>query len=187
MKPLLADTAVQAAVEPLRQHALCEALQQLKEEHVPLVQAAERLGRLAEGIGSGPDVEDWTLPLEALGREAAAFAEQLEPHLLREEAGLFPVLTLYMGRRAGPMEEMEQEQEHIRSALRRFHYALRQTEGTTADAGEAQAMADLVQEACMRFVKLAAKEERVLLPIAEQLLTADEKEQLMMTYFKLIC
>ncbi len=142
---------------------LCTALARLKDEHGPLVEKMAELQMLvkqmnAEKAGSNESA------LQELQRRTAAFVAELDPHSAREEGVLFPMMAKYIGREVGPIAVMEFEHDQAKSNLRRFR-----------EEGFTEYLVDAVDILLQHF----AKEEQVLFPMAQQMLTEDEKQELL--------
>ncbi len=143
-----------------------DALQALRQDHEAVRQALA-------------DLERWLArsPEEAGGEDLDAavrfLAEDLEPHLAREETALFPVLERHIGREGGPVQVMLLEHEDLRRLWPAFRGAV--AEGRWPEAARlGRALAEL----------LAAhvhKEDMVLFPLAEHLLAPEELEEVRRT------
>ncbi|MGP3561423.1 MULTISPECIES: hemerythrin domain-containing protein [Geobacillus] len=156
---------------------LCAGLAQLKQEHGPLRAQMEQLLATAEAIGQGAD-RNWREPLAELRKKTASFVAVLDPHSEREEGVLFPMMAEYIGRTSGPIAVMEYEHEQAKARLSMF---LEKTTHLpeTVDSEQALTLAGAVIEAHHILDEHFMKEENVLFPMAERLLSAEEKEELL--------
>lgn len=156
---------------------LCAPLAQLKREHGPLREQMDAFAREAQHIGDASDITDWRDPLETLKASVDAFVRELDPHSEREEGHLFPLMAKYIGRTTGPIAVMEYEHDMAKRNLKAFREEVeRLTE--PVDAGRAKEIASLALQAHAILTDHFMKEENVLFPMAENMLNAEEKEQL---------
>ncbi|MDQ0246454.1 hemerythrin-like domain-containing protein [Bacillus fengqiuensis] len=156
---------------------LCEPLQTLKNEHGPLTAQMEQLYQSSNLIGNNPSIDNWVEQINALKEDVVTFVQHLEPHSEREEGILFPMMAAYIGREMGPIAVMEYEHDQAKSHLGTF---LEKTDNlnTEVKANEAKDLADLVIQAYFILKEHFSKEENVLFPMAEQMLSDEEKEEL---------
>ena len=159
------------------QVTLCEPLAQLKREHGPLREQMDAFAREAAEIGMDREITDWTPQLAALKQKVEAFVRELDPHSEREEGTLFPLMAKYIGRQTGPIAVMEYEHELAKQNLKQFSEAVEQLQGT-ADTGRAKEIASYALQAHAVLTDHFMKEENVLFPMAENMLNAEEKEEL---------
>lgn len=106
-----------------------------------------------------------------------AFVHELDPHSEREEGVLFPMMAQYIGRTSGPIAVMEYEHDQAKQRLASF---LEKTAELPEAVGRdgAAALADMVIDAYHILAEHFMKEENVLFPMAERLLSDEEKETL---------
>ncbi|MCG3085660.1 hemerythrin domain-containing protein [Anoxybacillus sp. LAT_35] len=152
--------------------SLCPPLQRLKDEHGPLNEEKYALFVAAKGIYDGKE-EDVVQALIRLREKVQQFLQHLDPHSRREEDVLFPMMERYIGKQFGPIAVMEYEHQEAKQNIATF---LQKTE--TIRSEEAKQLASYVMNAYMILTDHFAKEEQVLFPMAEKLLSAEEKEQL---------
>ncbi len=157
--------------------ALCAPLAQLKQEHIPLYAQMNAFAQKAANIGQDAGVADWRPALTELHQEVAAFSEALETHSEREEAHLFTAMARYIGRDVGPIAVMEYEHEQARVHLSRFAAAVEAASGPFR-AEEARDVAASAVQAQTILTDHFYKEENVLFPMAERMLSGQEKETL---------
>lgn len=156
---------------------LCEPLAQLKREHGPLREQMDTFARMAAEIGENAEQADWSRQLAELKAQVDAFVRELDPHSDREEGALFPLMAKYIGRQVGPIAVMEYEHEVAKQNLKMFREAVEQATGPV-DAARAKEIAAYALQAHAVLTDHFMKEENVLFPMAENMLNADEKEEL---------
>ncbi len=156
---------------------LCPALQQLKAEHEPLNDQKKELFEIAQKISQNKEVENWKDALLNLREKVQAFIDHLDPHSEREEGVLFPMMAEYIGRTSGPIAVMEYEHDQAKRNIAAF---LEQTAtlSEVVDSETAKQLAFYVINAYHILTEHFMKEENVLFPMAEKLLSAQEKEEL---------
>lgn len=153
---------------------LSEGLQQLKDEHPPLLGMLDELLKLCEMIEAGEQMEE---NFGLLRPAVIDFLAELEPHSEREEGVLFEMMAAYIGREMGPIAVMEYEHDQAKRFIGTF---LHQTKDDTAEFTEEQMIenATLIKNANYTLVSHFSKEEGILFPMAENMLTAEEKQEL---------
>lgn len=142
----------------------CLALHQLIEEHKPLREEIAEIRTFAKSVKPQCEEERFNELYDRVVR----FEKRLTPHSQREDDILFPLLGKYMNRQSGMLAEMESEHEQADHHLDRF---------LDAAKGEEKRIDDLVQ-ACSVLSHHFMKEENVLFPRAEKMLSEDEKKEL---------
>ncbi len=154
---------------------LSEGLQQLKNEHPPLLNKLAELLKLCLEIEDGENTRE---NFAKLRPSVIEFFEELEPHSEREEGVLFEMMAAYIGRKSGPIAVMEYEHDRAKTLIGTF---LKNTENGPEGYSEAQMKEDtaLVKEANYTLVDHFSKEENVLFPMAERMLTQEEKQELL--------
>ncbi len=106
---------------------LSAGLQQLKDEHHPLLEMLATLLDLTLKIEEGEKMEENFTKLRPLVVE---FLTELEPHSDREEGVLFEMMAAYIGREMGPIAVMEYEHDQAKRFIGTF---LHNTRSGTAD------------------------------------------------------
>jgi regulator of cell morphogenesis and NO signaling len=159
------------------QVTLCEPLAQLKREHGPLMEQMDAFAREATEIGMDQEKTDWRPQLAKLKEKVDAFVRELDPHSEREEGTLFPLMAKYIGRQVGPIAVMEYEHDTAKQNLKKFGEAMEQVEGPV-DAARAKEIVSYALQAHAVLTDHFMKEEHVLFPMAENMLNAEEKEEL---------
>ncbi|WP_246009199.1 hemerythrin domain-containing protein [Brevibacillus fluminis] len=154
---------------------LCLPLQRLLVEHRSLGEKMNQLTNLAKELkrSSEPVSGQFLKELYELG---SAFRTELEHHSKREEEGLFPMMVTYIGREMGPVAEMEHEHSQAKVNLTLFLHVFEK--GKPAEHDEIIAALTHLQMSVELLIQHFFKEEKVLFPMAEQLLNHEEKEQL---------
>jgi hemerythrin-like domain-containing protein len=102
---------------------------------------------------------------------------ELGPHSEREEKVLFRMMETYLGVGMGPVAVMEYEHEQAKSLIGRF---LEKTSIQSEQLGlqQMKEYSSLVKNAYLTLVDHFSKEEKVLFPMAERMLTNEEKSEL---------
>ena len=155
---------------------LSAPLQQLMDEHVSLRADMDHFYEITEDIEfeSGPAV----LQLFAkLFEMVSAFTVKLKAHSKREEEGLFPMMNRRLGENDRTIETMEFEHEKAEQHLQDF---LTETgkKGLSIDENAAQWITVYAVQAHATLTQHFAKEEKILFPMAEKILSVEEKEEL---------
>jgi regulator of cell morphogenesis and NO signaling len=153
---------------------LSEGLQQLKNEHPPLLGMLDGLLILCKRIEAGEQMEE---NFSLLRYAVIDFLAELEPHSEREEGILFEMMAAYIGREMGPIAVMEYEHDQAKKFIGMFlHNTKDGTEGFIKE--KIVENAQLIKNANHTLVSHFSKEESILFPMAENLLTAEEKQEL---------
>jgi len=159
------------------QAVLCEPLAQLKREHGPLRAQMDAFAQDAQQIGMDQEQTNWSLQLAELKTKVDAFIRELDPHSEREEGTLFPLMANYIGRTVGPIAVMEYEHDQAKQNLKTF-MEMAERETGFVDAADAKKIAEYALRAHAILTEHFMKEENVLFPMAENMLSAAEKDQL---------
>ncbi|MFB3162685.1 hemerythrin domain-containing protein [Neobacillus sp. 179-C4.2 HS] len=149
---------------------LSKGLHQLKSEHPSLLAQLEGLYNLTQQIEAGYDEEKFV----RLISKVKEFKAALDPHSEREEGVLFPMMGVYIGTTSGPIAVMEYEHDQAKANIHEF---LKNANSFQAD-DEKKNLAALIKSAYLILTEHFAKEENVLFPMAERMLSDDEKEEL---------
>jgi regulator of cell morphogenesis and NO signaling len=159
-----------------RNIVLSDPLQQLKDEHVSLREDMNLFYEIAEEIEfeSGLAVVELFAKLH---QQISAFTHKLKAHSKREEEGLFPMMNRHLGEEDRTIEAMEFEHEKAEQHLEDFLTEAEQA-GATIDENAAQWITVFAVQAYATLIQHFANEEKVLFPMAEDILTAEEKEEL---------
>lgn len=149
---------------------LSKGLNQLKSEHPPLLAQLEGLFTLTQRI----EEDEIEKNFEELISKVNEFKEALDPHSEREEGVLFPMMGVYIGTTSGPIAVMEYEHDQAKAKIHEF---LEKADSTQI-VEEKKNSAELVKDAYYILTEHFAKEENVLFPMAERMLSDVEKEEL---------
>lgn len=151
---------------------LSAGLAQLKAEHPSLLAKLEEMLRLTEQIDKGIDME---AIFANLITNVKLFKEELDPHSEREEGVLFPMMGVYIGTTAGPIAVMEYEHEQAKKLL---HLFLEKTKQEHLSEEEIKMGAEWIKNVYMILTEHFTKEENILFPMAERMLSDKEKAEL---------
>ncbi|MFK9094469.1 hemerythrin domain-containing protein [Bacillus salipaludis] len=154
------------------QAELSEGLKQLKSEHPPLLDQLEGLYGLTQKIDQETDIDHNFGELIVKVKELKA---ALDPHSEREEGVLFPMMGVYIGTTSGPIAVMEYEHDQAKANIAAF---LAKAEAGQTSTDEKKKLAELIQNAYSILTEHFSKEENVLFPMAERMLTGEEKAEL---------
>lgn len=153
---------------------LSEGLQQLKNEHGPLLDKLGQLLRISLKIEEGEAMDE---NFSKLRPAVEDFLADLEPHSEREEGVLFEMMAGYIGREMGPIAMMEYEHEQAKNFI--GTYLDNTKNGIEGYTNEQMVQnAALIKNANYVLVSHFSKEESILFPMAENLLTEEEKKEL---------
>ncbi|ULT58391.1 hemerythrin domain-containing protein [Neobacillus drentensis] len=155
------------------QGELSEGLARLKGEHPALRAQMEGLYRLTQKMDQEINVE---ANFKELIIKVKEFKGALDPHSEREEGVLFPMMGVYIGTTSGPIAVMEYEHDQAKSNIGAFLQKAEVGESTTE---EMKKIAELVQNAYFILTDHFNKEENVLFPMAERMLSDEEKTELL--------
>lgn len=155
---------------------LSAPLQQLMDEHVLLRADMDHFYEITEDIEfeSGPAV---VLLFAKLYERVSAFTHKLKAHSKREEAGLFPMMNFHLGEKDRTIKVMEFEHEKAEQHLQDFLTEAGK-KGLSIDENAAQWISVYAVQAHATLTQHFAKEEKVLFPLAENILSTEEKEEL---------
>jgi uncharacterized protein len=161
----LCDVHVQVFSGALDQHETVQApvghpVDTFQRENLALVQVIQSIRKVAEAIGTPPVASEWQRLKPALGGALDRLLE-VERHYLRKENQLFPYLEHHGVE--GPSKVMWALHDDIRALIKETRAALAHDDAATTvrTAGEAATMID----------DMVTKEEKVLFPMAIELLT----------------
>ncbi|USK56245.1 hemerythrin domain-containing protein [Cytobacillus solani] len=155
---------------------LSTPLQQLKDEHVLLREEMNHFYEITEEIEfeSGPVVIQ---EFARLYERIQDFNSKLKAHSKKEDDWLFPMMARHLGENDKIIVVMEFEHEKAEQHLREFLTEAEQA-GPTIDEEEAQAISVYAVQAYATLIQHFDREEKVLFPLAEEILSAREKEEL---------
>ncbi|WP_253701990.1 hemerythrin domain-containing protein [Bacillus sp. FJAT-27445] len=163
-----------SALQGMGEVTLCAGLKQLKEEHPPLLAQLEGLLSTVKNIETGEDLNNSFAELTKRTRD---FIANLGPHSDREEGVLFDMMGAYIGRTSGPIAVMEYEHDRAKTLIGTY-LARTSEEGATFTEAEIHELALQIKEAYYTLTEHFAKEENVLFPMAQRMLSEEEKAEL---------
>lgn len=152
---------------------LCEGLKQLKGEHPPLIHLLDGLLEISLKIENGENLQ---VNFQSLKEKVEAFIKELEPHSEREEGILFPMMSNYIGKSMGPIAVMEYEHDLAKSLIGTFME--QSTASTELTEDKMKELTLMIKKAYFTLVDHFSKEENVLFPMAQRMLTEMEKQEL---------
>ncbi|QSO46645.1 hemerythrin domain-containing protein [Alicyclobacillus mengziensis] len=155
---------------------LSAPLQRLVDEHVSLRADMNLFYDNIEDMAgdSGPTVIQLFVKLH---QQILAFTDKLCAHSEREEQGLFPMVALHLGETDKTIETMELEHKKAETHLHDFLLEADKADATI-DEVDAQSITTYAVQAYTTLTEHFAKEERVLFPLAENILSLGEKKEL---------
>jgi regulator of cell morphogenesis and NO signaling len=153
---------------------LSQGLAQLKSEHPPLLDRLESLYMLTQQIEKEINVGEG---FNQLIIEVKEFIAELEPHSEREEGVLFRMMEKYTGVGTGPIAVMEYEHDQAKNFIATFLERATSQNSMTEESKKNHAV--LIRNAYFTLTEHFAKEENILFPMAEKMLSDEEKELLM--------
>ncbi|MDN3014961.1 hemerythrin domain-containing protein [Paenibacillus sp. BSR1-1] len=157
----------------MEQAELSEGLKQLKGEHPPLLAQLEGLYTLTQKIDQEIELE---MNFNELITKVNEFKAALDPHSEREEGILFPMMGAYIGTTSGPIAVMEYEHDQAKANIKEF---LEKSLNVPSTFSEMKTLAELIQNAYFILTEHFTKEENVLFPMAERMLSDEEKLELL--------
>ncbi|CEG26615.1 hemerythrin domain-containing protein [Bacillus sp. B-jedd] len=153
---------------------LCDGLKQLKEEHPPLL---AMLDGLLATVGKIENEENLNDSFAQLTERTVNFIAELGPHSDREEGVLFEMMGNYIGRASGPIAVMEYEHDRAKTLIGTY-LARTADKGEVFSNAEMKELAAMIKEAYYTLTEHFAKEENVLFPMAQKMLSDEEKTEL---------
>jgi regulator of cell morphogenesis and NO signaling len=157
-------------------HVLCAPLHQLKNEHRSLRAEMDLFYEITEEI----EFESGSVVVQLFAKlyeQVSAFTVELKAHSQREEEGLFPMMIHHLGEDDRTIDEMEEEHEKAEQHLEDFLTEAKQV-GSSLNENDAQFITVYAVQAYATLTQHFAKEEQVLFPLAEKILSNDQKEEL---------
>lgn len=124
-----------------------------------------------------PALEEARTQLHKLSKAILEFTGPLKKHTVKEETFFFPLLGSYIGFEQGPLVGIQEEHREIDGYIGHF---LHRTEGNTdlMPLGDIRAAVKDAGEAFEVLTVHFVKEETVIYPMAENQLSAKDKERL---------
>ncbi|WML49443.1 hemerythrin domain-containing protein [Neobacillus sp. PS3-34] len=152
---------------------LSVGLNQLKNEHPSLLDKLEGIFSLVKQIETEYQAEN---PFNRLKEKVSEFMAELGPHSEREEGVLFPMMGTYIGTTSGPIAVMEYEHDQAKKLIGTF---IEQTSAKDEISEQKiKELAGFIKNAYFILTEHFSKEENVLFPMAERMLSEEEKAEL---------
>ncbi|MDG5789187.1 hemerythrin domain-containing protein [Evansella sp. AB-P1] len=154
----------------------CKAIQHLLDEHPLLKNKMKDFYYIASHLAYKPTRADRRKLLDDLYNEVQVFYELMKKHAFKEEDYLFQLLTRYIGAENGPISSMEQEHLVVKENITLF--IEKYTNVNINNPDEIREMTHYISIIFHTLTDHLLKEEEILFPLAEQLLSEKEKQQL---------
>lgn len=154
---------------------LSPALACLKNEHIMLTKQMTDFYQLSVKIQQG-QMEGLAASLRELYEKVTAFIKDLEPHSEKEETILFEAMAQYIGKENGPLAVMEYEHEQARINLKNFMKKMANRDSMSKE--QIDESCEYAKNAYLVLRDHFMKEETVLFPMAERLLSEGEKQRI---------
>ncbi len=151
---------------------LSAGLEQLKEEHAPLLKQLEEIKSLSEQVDQEQNIEETYANLKT---QVERLKEDMDPHSKREEGVLFPMMGEHIETNSGPISVMGYEHQKAYSTINTF---LKKAENDQQSADDMKYSAGFLKDAYNILSEHFLKEENILYPIAEKVLSEEEKAEL---------
>ena len=161
------------AFSQLPKAELSAGLALLVGEHVPLREKINGLLLVTQQMNNDENMAEKSVELK---NKVVVFKGELDPHSEREEEILFPMLGAYIGTESGPVAMMEYEHAQAKALIGSF---LENVEGKVLSNEAIKANSQLIVNAANLLKDHFSKEEFVLYPMAERMLSDDEKGKLL--------
>lgn len=158
----------------------CVPLKQLINEHPSLLAKMAEFNEMVQAFESDDSNTDWNQAIDQLHEKITLFISELEPHSNREEEVLFEMMVKYMGREGGPIAVMEYEHATAKLNLKEFidKVAAIKAEQSSVSKEMALELFGHIKIVYLTLTEHFMKEESILFPMAEQMLSAEEKQEL---------
>ncbi|MDF2924118.1 MAG: hypothetical protein K0R57_3032 [Paenibacillaceae bacterium] len=153
---------------------LSEGIDKLREEHDLLKHELMEFYGMAKVIGQDTHVTNWSGSIDNLRQKIIAFMNELDVHSEWEDDVLFPMVQDYTGKDMGHIAIMECEHELAKRNVRNFLEATERL-AVPVSSQDAKEAASYLLQAYVILTDHFKKEEEVLFPIAEQMLTDFEQ------------
>ncbi|OIJ10486.1 hypothetical protein BKP37_18295 [Anaerobacillus alkalilacustris] len=161
-------------------------LKQLIDEHPSLLAKMAEFNQMIETYEED-DTTNWTKSVYELHDKITSFITELEPHSNREEDVLFEMMVKYIGREGGPIAVMEYEHSTAKLNLKEFmdKVSVIKEENKEVSKEEAFSLFHHLKIVYMTLTDHFMKEENILFPMAEQMLSDEEKQELIIQFEKI--
>ncbi|MGO4888490.1 hemerythrin domain-containing protein [Anaerobacillus sp. MEB173] len=156
----------------------CPAILRLFEEHIPLREKLHELNEMVLDVQNTPFIENWNEPIKQIYDKLTVFVKELELHASKEDDALFPLMAKHLGYDNKPLMVMEFEHGLAQDNLTVFMNGAEQLDDPI-DKNEATSLLTSLHVAYITLINHFLKEERILFPMAEELLSDEEKQELL--------
>ncbi|ADU31202.1 hemerythrin domain-containing protein [Evansella cellulosilytica] len=160
----------------IKPEVYCEAIQQLLEEHTVLRKEMTNFYYLASQLAYEPKRKDRHELLKNLANQIETFHKNIVAHSIKEGSYLFDVVAKYIGREDGPIEVMEKEHQIVKRHLNQFLKKYPNINGNIPE--DIRELTSHIAAVFHTLTDHILKEEEVLFPLAEELLSDAEKNML---------
>jgi len=144
-----------------------DGIQKIVDEHVPLRAQMKEILSLTEKLDNEPEL------VGQLNTVVTAFIQQVEPHSIAEDEVLSPLLAKHLGNDAPPVVGNAAQHDEARRLLRLYRDNYQSY--TAGDQSSLAQIRQSLQEAVKVLTEHFDFEEEKLFPLAEKILTDDEK------------
>lgn len=165
----------------------CVPLKQLINEHPSLLAKMAEFNKMVQAFEFDDPNTDWNQAIDQLHEKITLFIFELGPHSDREEDVLFEMMVKYIGREGGPIAVMEYEHASAKLNLKEFmdKVAAINAENKTVSKEDALNLFHHLKIVYLTLTDHFSKEESILFPMAEQILNAEEKQELAEQFAKM--
>ena len=158
----------------------CAPLKQLINEHPSLLAKMAEFHQMVQAFEENESTENWNEAISQLHEKITIFIAELEPHSDREEDVLFEMMVKYIGREGGPIAVMEYEHNTAKLNLKEFMEKASAVKASSETVSRDEAI-NIFRHLKIVYLTLTdhfMKEENILFPMAEQMLSDEEKQEL---------
>ncbi|MFA9559634.1 hemerythrin domain-containing protein [Evansella sp. AB-rgal1] len=162
----------------------CVPLQQLYDEHPSLLAKMGDFYSMVQQLETNKENTDWSEAIASLNDKLEIFVAELEPHSDREEDILFEMMVKYIGREGGPIQVMEYEHNTAKQNIKLFFEKVTDITVNHNQVSQEKAF-ELFNHIKIIYTTLTdhfMKEEQILFPMAEKMLSDAEKEELALQF-----
>lgn len=152
---------------------LCPGLQQLKDEHVPLLEMLHELRAVGTSLAKQETITD--AEFNTATEKLQLFFSELEPHSEKEENILFQMMGKYLPPTGGPIQVMEEEHNQAKGLINRYFEVVHDAKENFSQDMKKQ-LAGSLGIVHTILTEHFAKEENVLFPMAANMLSDEEKQ-----------
>jgi regulator of cell morphogenesis and NO signaling len=166
----------------------CAPLKQLINEHPSLLAKMAEFNQMVHNFETNDSIENWNDAINQLHEKITIFIAELEPHSNREEDILFEMMVKYIGREGGPIAVMEYEHNTAKLNLKEFMDKATAVKNANEPISKENALSILrhLKIVYMTLTDHFMKEENILFPMAEQMLSDEEKQELARQFSQMV-